>query len=43
VVPRRGIASDTLGKVSVTMLWKTVRERRIVTPETRFSKSAKNY
>ena len=32
-VPRSGIASDTCGRVSVTMLWKTVRERRIVTPE----------
>lgn len=32
-IPKRGIASDTWGRVSVTMLWKTVRERRIVTPE----------
>jgi hypothetical protein len=31
-VPSRGIASDTCGSVSVTMLWKTVSERRIVTP-----------
>ena len=33
LVPSRGIASDTLGNVSVTMLWNTVSERRIVTPE----------
>ena len=32
-IPRRGIASDTLGKASATMLWNTVSERRIVTPE----------
>ena len=32
-VPSSGMASDTLGRVSVTMLWKTVRERRMVTPE----------
>ena len=31
-VPRRGIASDTLGRVSVTMLWNTVSDRRMVTP-----------
>ena len=34
VVPSRGMASDTCGRVSVTMLWKTVSERRMVTPET---------
>lgn len=33
LVPRRGIASDTLGRVAVTMLWKTVSERRMVTPK----------
>ena len=33
-VPRRGMASDTCGRVSVTMLWKTVSESRMVTPET---------
>ena len=33
-VPRRGMASDTCGSVSVTMLWKTVSESRMVTPET---------
>ena len=32
-VPRRGIASDTLGRASVTMLWKTVSESRMVTPK----------
>ena len=32
IVPRRGIASETCGRVSVTILWKTVSERRIVTP-----------
>ena len=32
-VPNSGIASDTRGSVSVTMLWKTVSERRIVTSE----------
>ena len=35
IVPRRGIASETCGRVSVTILWKTVKERRIVTPENR--------
>ena len=33
-IPRRGMASDTCGRVSVTMLWKTVSESRMVTPET---------
>ena len=28
------MASDTCGRVSVTMLWKTVSESRMVTPET---------
>jgi hypothetical protein len=32
------MASDTLGRVSVTMLWKTVNERRIVTSENRTEK-----
>jgi len=32
-VPRRGIASDTLGRASATMLWKTVSESRMVTPK----------
>ena len=27
------MASETCGRVSVTMLWNTVSERRIVTPE----------
>lgn len=31
-LPRTGIASDTWGSVSVTRLWKTVSDRRMVTP-----------
>ena len=31
-VPSIGIASLTCGRVSVTMLWNTVNERRMVTP-----------
>lgn len=31
-LPSTGMASDTWGSVSVTRLWKTVRERRMVTP-----------
>jgi len=31
-IPNKGIASDTRGSLWVTILWKTVSERRIVTP-----------
>ena len=31
-LPSTGMASDTCGSVAVTKLWKTVRERRMVTP-----------
>ena len=41
-IPSSGMASDTCGSVSVTMLWKTVRESRIVTPKNR-SKKVKNW
>jgi hypothetical protein len=34
-VPNRGMASETRGSVSVTMLWNTVSDRRIVTSENR--------
>ena len=37
IVPRSGIASETWGKVSVTILWKTVSERRMVTPESDYA------
>jgi hypothetical protein len=37
-IPSRGMASDTWGSVSVTMLWNTVSERRIVTPDKERSK-----
>ena len=33
IIPNKGIASETWGSFSVTILWKTVKERRIVTPE----------
>ena len=32
-VPSKGMASDTWGRLSVRILWKTVSESRIVTPE----------
>ena len=37
-VPSIGIASDTWGRVSVTMLWNTVSESRMVTPATQSRK-----
>jgi hypothetical protein len=39
-VPNRGMASETRGSVSVTMLWNTVSDRRIVTSENREEKVA---
>lgn len=33
ILPRRGTASDVAGIVSATILRKTVRDNRIVTPE----------
>ncbi len=33
IIPKSGIASETCGSVSVTILWNTVRDSRIVTPE----------